>query len=367
MANGYLGDCGGRTIVASRRWKGPDGITASVIPHPCPSGTFRDPANADIDWSNMTTTTTTSSPDSGRQPKPLLDARQASAAAITMWVFVVFPFLALLGAIPLAWGWGVSLLDLAMAGGIYLIAGFGVTVGFHRYLTHGSFKANRALRIALAVAGSLAVQGSPAQWVANHRRHHAFSDRDGDPHSPWRYGTSVSALLKGIIHAHVGWMLRRELSNRSRFAPDVVADPDMRIVGKLFGPLALVSLLAPALIGGLVSGSFAGALTAFFWAGVVRMAALHHVTWAVNSVCHVFGKRPFEGRDRSTNFWPLAILSFGESWHNSHHADPTSARHGVLPRQIDPAARLIWLLEKVGWAHDVRWPAAQRLAARRTG
>ncbi|MGH2603583.1 MAG: fatty acid desaturase, partial [Dehalococcoidia bacterium] len=171
--------------VRSSQAAGGRDLTASLPPflYPLPDRHFIDPAIADIDWSNMTITTTTSSPDSGRQPKPLLDAKQASAAAITMWVFVVLPFVALLGAIPLAWGWGVSLLDLAMAGAIYVIAGFGVTVGFHRYLTHGSFKANRALRIALAVAGSLAVQGSPAQWVANHRRHHAFSDRDGDPHS----------------------------------------------------------------------------------------------------------------------------------------------------------------------------------------
>ncbi|MEV6965144.1 acyl-CoA desaturase [Hamadaea sp. NPDC051192] len=297
-------------------------------------------------------------------PKPLLDARQGTAAAITMWIFVVVPFLALAAAVPLAWGWGLSAADIAMAATIYVIAGFGVTAGFHRLLTHGSFKARRGLRVALAVAGSFAVQGSPIQWVANHRRHHAFSDREGDPHSPWRYGTSVGALLKGLGHAHVGWMLRRELSNRTRFAPDLLNDKDMRLVGKLFGPIAALSLLAPALIGLLISGSWTGALTAFFWAGLVRMALLHHVTWAVNSVCHVFGERPFESRDKATNFWPLAILSFGESWHNSHHADPTGARHGVLRGQIDPSARLIWIFEKLGWARDVRWPVPQRLEAK---
>jgi stearoyl-CoA desaturase (delta-9 desaturase) len=297
--------------------------------------------------------------------KPLLDRRQTTAAAITMWIFVVLPFAALIATIPLAWGWGVSLVDLTTAAVIYLVAGFGVTVGFHRYLTHGSFKAGRGLRIALALAGSLAIQGSPVQWVANHRRHHAFSDRDGDPHSPWRFGTSVGGLLKGLGYAHVGWMLRRELSNRSRFAPDLLVDRDLRVIGRLFGPLAAFSLLAPALIGGLVSGSFAGAVTAFFWAGVIRMALLHHVTWSVNSICHVFGQRPFASRDRSTNFWPLALLSFGESWHNSHHADPTGARHGVLRGQIDPAARLIWIFERLGWARDVRWPVPERLAAKR--
>jgi stearoyl-CoA desaturase (delta-9 desaturase) len=294
----------------------------------------------------------------------LLDARQGTAAAITMWVFVVVPFLALAAAIPLAWGWGLSGADIAMSVGIYIVAGLGVTAGYHRLLTHGSFKARRGLRIALAVAGSFAVEGSPIQWVANHRRHHAFSDRDGDPHSPWRYGTSVGALLKGLGHAHIGWMLRRELSNRARFAPDMLNDKDMRIVGRLFGPLAVLSLVAPALAGFLITGTWTGALTAFFWAGLVRMALLHHVTWAVNSVCHVFGERPFESRDKATNFWPLAVLSFGESWHNSHHADPTGARHGVLRGQIDPSARLIWIFEKLGWARDVRWPVRERLQAK---
>ncbi len=298
-------------------------------------------------------------------PKPLLDERQSTAAGITMWIFVVLPFIALIAAVPLAWGWGLTVVDIVLAVTVYLVAGFGVTAGFHRYLTHGAFKSRRWLRITLAVAGSLAVQGSPTQWVANHRRHHAFSDREGDPHSPWRYGTGVGALLKGLGYAHVGWMLRRELSNRSRFAPDLVADRDMQLVGRLFGPLVVLSLGGPALVGGLVTGTWAGALTAFFWAGIVRMALLHHVTWSVNSVCHVFGERPFASKDKATNFWPLAILSFGESWHNSHHADPTGARHGVLRGQIDPSARLIWVFEKLGWAYDVRWPVAERLQAKR--
>lgn len=312
-------------------------------------------------------TATTTAPEAVRTgaPKPLLDERQSKAAGITMWIFVVLPFIALIAAVPIAWGWGLTIVDIVIAIALYLVAGFGVTAGFHRYLTHGAFKSRRWLRVTLAVAGSLAVQGSPTQWVANHRRHHAFSDREGDPHSPWRYGNGVLALLKGLGYAHIGWMLRRELSNRSRFAPDLVADRDMRVVGSLFGPLAVLSLAGPAVIGGLITGTWAGAISAFFWAGLVRMALLHHVTWAVNSVCHVFGERPFASKDKATNFWPLAILSFGESWHNSHHADPTGARHGVLRGQIDPSARLIWVFEKLGWVHDVRWPNYERLQAKR--
>ena len=296
--------------------------------------------------------------------KPLLDAPQTLAAGIAMWVAVLLPLVGLAVAIPVGWGWGPSALDLSMAAIGYLVTGLAVTVGYHRGFTHRSFKARRGLRVALAIGGSLAVEGSPVQWVANHRRHHAFSDREGDPHSPWRYGTNTRALLKGMIYAHVGWMLKRELSNRARFAPDILADRDLRAVGRFSGALAAVSLLVPAVIGGLVSGTWSGAVAGFLWAGLVRVALLHHVTWSVNSVCHVVGKRPFSSRDRATNFWPLAILSMGESWHNSHHADPTAARHGTLPGQIDPSARVIWLLEKLNLVYDVRWPDPQRMAAK---
>ena len=302
--------------------------------------------------------------DAQAAAKPLLDAPQSLAAAIAMWTFVIGPLLCLAIAVPVAWGWGLSLLDAVMALVAYGIAGVGIAVGYHRCFTHRAFKARRGLRIALAVAGSLAVEGSPVQWVANHRRHHAFADREGDPHSPWRYGTDSRALLKGLLYAHLGWMLRRELSNRARFAPDIAADRDLRLVGRLFGPLTVISLLGPALIGWLATDTWTGALAGFFWAGLMRMALLHHVTWSVNSVCHVVGKRPFSCRDRATNFWPLALLSFGESWHNSHHADPSGARHGVLPGQLDPAARIIWLFERLHWAHDVRWPHAERLSAK---
>ncbi|GAA0638542.1 acyl-CoA desaturase [Kutzneria viridogrisea] len=288
--------------------------------------------------------------------------RRTLPAHLTVYVFAIVPLLALLAAVPLAWGWGIGWADLVSAAVWYTITCLGVTVGFHRYLTHGAFKARRPMRIALALAGSLAVQGPVMHWVADHRRHHAFSDRDGDPHSPWRYGGSPLGLARGFWHAHMGWIFDRELTNRERFAPDLAADPDMRAVHRLFGLCTAVTLLGPALVGGLVTWSWWGAVTGFFWAGVVRVAALHHVTWSVNSICHLIGERPFSARDRSANFWPLALLSMGESWHNLHHADPTSARHGVLPGQVDVSARLIWLFERAGWVHDVRWPSPQRLS-----
>jgi stearoyl-CoA desaturase (delta-9 desaturase) len=294
--------------------------------------------------------------------KPLLGRKRPIPAHVAVYAFVIVPFVALLAAVPVAWGRGLAWLDVVLAVAFYTVTCLGATVGFHRYFTHGAFKARRALRIALAVAGSLAVQGPILHWVADHRRHHAFADRDGDPHSPWLFGTSPAAVVRGFWHAHLGWVLERDLTNQERFVPDLLADRDVRVVHRLFGPLTLATLLAPAVLGGLISWTWQGAVTAFFWAGLVRVTALHHVTWSVNSVCHMIGRRPFAARDRSANFWPLAILSMGESWHNLHHADPTCARHGVLPGQIDISARLIWLFEKAGWAWDVRWPSPQRLA-----
>ncbi|TVT60476.1 acyl-CoA desaturase [Amycolatopsis rhizosphaerae] len=297
--------------------------------------------------------------------KPLISHHRPAGQMIVLKAFLLIPFAALLAALPLAWGWGLSWLDLTLAAVFYVVATLGVTVGYHRYFTHGAFKARRSLRVALAIAGSMAVQGSVIFWVASHRRHHAFADRDGDPHSPWLFGTTPTALARGFWHAHMGWMFRREVTNYDRFAPDLVADRDLRLVDRFFWLWITLSLGLPALLGGLLSWSWQGAVTAFFWAGLVRVAFLHHVTWSVNSICHLMGARPFTSRDRATNFWPLAILSMGESWHNSHHADPTCARHGVLRGQIDVSARVIWIFEKLRWARDVRWPRAERLAARR--
>jgi stearoyl-CoA desaturase (Delta-9 desaturase) len=299
--------------------------------------------------------------------KPLLDDPAPTYAMVILVVGVVVPFLALIAAIPIAWGWGLSWLDVTLALAFYFVSGFGVTVGFHRYFTHGAFKAVRWLRISLAVAGSLALEGPLIQWVADHRRHHAFADREGDPHSPWRYGATTMGLAKGLLFAHCGWLFQRQLSNRQRFAPDLIADPDTARVDRHFPTLALASVLGPPLLGGLLTMSWYGALTAFFWATLVRIALLHHVTWSINSICHVYGQRPYatKGSDRAANFWPLAIISMGESWHNSHHADPTCARHGVNSGQLDPSARLIWLFERARWIHDVRWPDQDRFNARR--
>jgi len=315
-----------------------------------------------------------------QQPSPLEDIhpdeslvqgtlgaeRKKAWEQVALLVFVAVPFLAVLAAVPVAWGGWLSWTDVVLALLFYSVSGFGITVGYHRHFTHGSFRANRPLRIALAVAGSLAIEGPVVRWVADHRKHHAFSDRDGDPHSPWKYGEGVWPLTKGLFHAHVGWLFDVEQTDQRKYAPDLLKDPDIVRVSRAFLAITVVSTFLPAVLGGLITWSWHGALTAFFWAGLVRIAALHHVTWSINSLCHVYGKHPFVSRDRSGNVAWLAIPSMGESWHNLHHAEPTAARHGVLPHQIDPSARLIRWFEQLGWASDVRWPRPERLAGKRT-
>ncbi|WP_026421311.1 acyl-CoA desaturase [Actinokineospora inagensis] len=306
--------------------------------------------------------TATVEDSSSTGPKPMFGSPRAHWPQVGTYLFILVPFAALVAAVPLAWGWGLGWVDVLLAAFFYTFTCLGVTVGFHRYFTHGSFKAKRPVRVGLAIVGSMALQGPVLHWVADHRRHHAFADREGDPHSPWLFGTSPMALARGFWHAHMGWVFDRQLTNAERFAPDLLADPDLQRVHRQFGLWTAVTLLAPAALGGLITWSWWGAVTAFFWAGLVRVSFLHHVTWSVNSICHMIGERPFRSRDKATNFWPLAVLSMGEAWHNLHHADPTSARHGVRPGQVDISARLIWLFEKFGWVSEVRWPTPQRLA-----
>lgn len=285
---------------------------------------------------------------------------------VELALFIVVPFMALIAAVPVAWGWGLSWHDVVIAAVMYAIAGHGITIGFHRCFTHKSFKARRWFRVVLAVAGSMAIQGPVIRWVADHRKHHRYSDKEGDPHSPWRYGTGVKPLVKGMFFAHVGWLFAPEQTSQKQFAPDLMADRDLVRVSRTFPLWVALSMLIPPLVGGLWSWSWQGALTAFFWGSLVRVALLHHVTFSINSICHVTGKRPFRTRDRSGNVWWLAILSMGESWHNWHHADPTSARHGILRGQLDTSARLIWLFERWHWVYAVKWRPADQLAMRRT-
>jgi stearoyl-CoA desaturase (delta-9 desaturase) len=297
-------------------------------------------------------------------PRPIHGEQRDTGRQSLVYLFLLIPMAALAAAVPFAWTTGLlSWTDIALSAGFYLLTLHGITVGYHRLFTHGSFKPNRAVKITLAILGSMAVQGPVITWVADHRRHHAFSDKEGDPHSPWRYGTSAWALTKGFWHAHMGWMFEpRNTTNEERFAPDLLKDRDLARIDRLFWLWTVLTFLLPAVLGGLITMSWTGALTAFFWAALVRVSALHHATWSTNSICHMIGERPFKSRDKAANFWPLALLSGGESWHNSHHADQSCARHGVKRGQIDTSARIIRLMEQAGWVTNVKWPNEERLA-----
>jgi stearoyl-CoA desaturase (delta-9 desaturase) len=289
------------------------------------------------------------------EPAPSTDApaHPRIEGAITS-VIIVAPLIALAYAVVRWWGHGVDLRDTVLASVFYVVVGHGVTVGFHRLLTHRSFSASRPLKIALGILGSMAFQGGPIGWVADHRRHHARADREGDPHSPHGYGTRVSDRARGLWHAHVGWVLHHTPTSWRRYAGDMLGDRDLVIVNRLFPVWCVASLALPFGVGWLFGG-VAGGLTALLWAGGVRICLLHHVTWSINSICHTIGRRPFDTPDKSTNVRLLALVSFGESWHNGHHAFPRSARHGMLRHQCDSSARLIALFERLGWAKDVRW------------
>jgi stearoyl-CoA desaturase (delta-9 desaturase) len=285
---------------------------------------------------------------------------------VAFYAFVILPFLAVIAAAVLSIvGRGVNWLDIALAVAFYVVTAHGVTIGYHRLLTHRAFKACRWLKISLAIAGSMAIQGGVIRWVADHRKHHQNSDDEGDPHSPWRYGGGARGLTRGLWWAHTGWLFDRKQAVKQRYAPDMMNDPDLVRIHALFPLWVALSVLVPPAIAWVASGSIEVALGALLWASLVRIFLLHHVTFAINSVCHVAGRRPYRTRDKSTNFWPLAVLSMGESWHNFHHADPTSARHGVGRGQVDSSARLIRIFETFGWVRDVHWPDAAKVAQRR--
>ncbi|WP_413774893.1 acyl-CoA desaturase [Actinocorallia sp. A-T 12471] len=308
----------------------------------------------------------TASPIAGAVPLgDLSDSRNGRKHKILVALFTGVPFLALLAAVPLAWGSFLGWTDVVIAAVFYFLSAGGITVGYHRYFTHGSFKVGRPMRIALAICGGLAIEGPVLNWVADHRRHHKFSDKEGDPHSPWKYGDSAGALFKGLVWSHYGWLYANKATNVDKYAKDLKADRDLNAIHNGFGLIVAGTFLVPAMIGGLVTWSWAGFFTALFWAGLVRVCLVQHVTWSINSICHTFGDTPFASRDQSRNVWWLAIPSLGESWHNLHHADPTAARHGVGKGQVDISARTIWIFEKLGLAWDVRWPTSERLAAKR--
>jgi stearoyl-CoA desaturase (delta-9 desaturase) len=268
---------------------------------------------------------------------------------------VIVPFLAFIAAIPLLWDSVVGWSDLLILAVIYPATALSITIGFHRMLTHRAFETYRPIKYLLAVLGSMAVQGDVISWVSDHRKHHAFTDEEGDPHSPHvGHGDGALAGLRGLFHAHVGWLfLHHSGAEAKRFSPDLLEDRGMRRISKNFIPLVLLSLLLPFALGYLLTGELRGALTGLLWGGLVRIFMVHHVTWSINSICHFFGRRRFETDDESTNVAWLSLFSFGESWHHNHHAFPRSATHGLRWYELDVSGMIIRAMQRLGLAWNV--------------
>lgn len=309
------------------------------------------------------------SPAARRRPVPpdSVALKHERAERLANAAVVVIP-IALLGwAVWLAWGGVLHWQDIVVFATTYALSGIGITVGFHRLFTHRSFKAAPATRGVLAALGSSAVEGSVTEWVATHRKHHRYSDQDGDPHSPhldhepgWR------GALKGLYHAHVGWTVRGgDRASVQRYAKDLLADPVTRFVSRTFFVWVIAGLAFSFGLGVALTGTVAGGLTGLLWGGAVRIFLLQHVTFSINSLCHFFGRRPYATGDESRNLAWLAPLSLGEAWHNNHHAFPTSAAHGLTRWQVDPSALVIRGMERVGLAWDVVRIAPERQAAKR--
>jgi stearoyl-CoA desaturase (delta-9 desaturase) len=273
---------------------------------------------------------------------------------ITNLLALSIPFAAFVYAIVSLWGTWVSTTDLVILGVGYVLTCLGISIGYHRYFTHRSFKTSRPLVLVMGILGSMALEGRVITWVADHRQHHSFSDREGDPHSPHLHADGLAGTLKGLFHAHMGWFfLDDHNADKDKYAKDLLSDRVIRFVDRTFAYSVIASFALPFLAGWLITGRLGGGLTALLWGGAVRIFLLHHVTFSVNSICHFIGRRDFKTKDESRNVWWLALFSLGESWHNGHHAFPSSAAHGLKRWQFDATASLITVLERFGLVWDV--------------
>ncbi len=282
---------------------------------------------------------------------------------VTNFLAVVIPFIGLGLAVTFLWGWGFSWVELALLVGMYILTALGITVGFHRLFTHRSFETSRVVQVVFAVLGSMAVQGPLLQWVAQHRRHHQHSDQDDDPHSPHTQGKGVMGLLRGMWHAHLGWVFHADPPDLPRYVKDLRQSRALRAVSALFPLWVVIGLLVPTALGGLLTWTWTGALFGLLWGGLARVFLVHHVTCSVNSVCHLWGRRPYRTGDHSRNNFLFGILAMGEGWHNNHHAFPTSARHGLRWWQVDFSYWVIRGLALVGLVWKVRVPILVPVAA----
>jgi len=292
----------------------------------------------------------------------------STISKVVTLVAVIVPPLGLLSAIGLFWGVGVHPVDLVLLVALYVVCAFGTTIGFHRYFTHRSFTAHASVKIALAILGCMTMQGPITQWVSDHRKHHALSDRPGDPHSPHAgHGEGVLAAIRGFVHAHVGWLFSNLGMEQGRaYAKDLYDDHVIRWIDRLYLLWVVLTLGIPFAIGYAVGGTWQSGVEGLVWGGLIRIFCYQHATFSVNSICHMFGRRDFESRDESRNNWFVAALVFGEGWHNNHHAFPASARHGLRRSQIDISWWVIKGLERLGLVWNVHVPDEAQLARRET-
>lgn len=291
--------------------------------------------------------------------------RPPVSVMVTNLVVIVLPFVGLIAAMVLLWGRGFDWTSLGLFLGMYTATALGITVGYHRLFTHRSFETHAVIKAILGVVGSMAVQGPLLKWVALHRRHHQHSDQEGDPHSPHTHEHGVLGVFRGLWHAHLGWLFRPDPQGLMQYVGDLERSKLIRVVSALFPLWLAAGLLLPAVLGGLMTWSWSGVLLGFLWGGLVRVFAVHHVTWSVNSVCHLWGTRPFQTNDHSRNNPIFGVLAMGEGWHNNHHAFPTSARHGLRWWQVDTSYLLIRGMAMLGLVWNVRKPARQHVTAKR--
>lgn len=278
---------------------------------------------------------------------------------------IIVPFLGLAAVPFFLWGRGFYWTDLGLLLVMYALSALGITVGFHRLFTHRSFETNIVVKVIFAVLGSMAVQGPLLKWVATHRRHHQQSDTMEDPHSPYRRGPGIRGLLRGAWHAHIGWIIQPDPEDLSRYVRDHRKNAVLRVTSVLFPVWVALGLAIPAVLGGLLTGTWTGVWTGLIWGGLVRIFLVHHVTWSINSACHMWGRQPYQSGDQSRNNWVFGYLAMGEGWHNTHHAFPTSARHGLRWWQLDMSYWVIRALAAVHLAWNVRLPTKEAQAQKR--
>jgi stearoyl-CoA desaturase (delta-9 desaturase) len=341
------------------------------LEHPIDESGALDPGTA-VESAILAALDVSESAAPARRHETVIAMPEAAAEHAPLWVraftmvAVVLPPFALVAAMALAWGGWFHWIDLALFLGMYVITGLGVTIGYHRLYTHKAFATRGPIAAFFAICGSMAAQGPLVWWAATHRKHHQHSDHEHDPHSP-HAGREPGAMgaVRAFMHAHMGWLFNDLTPDMKRYVPDLLADRTAMRIHALFPVLMVLGFAIPAVIAGLVTMSWTGAALGFLWGGVVRMCVLHHVTWSVNSVCHLWGAKDYHSGDESRNNAVMGILAFGEGWHNNHHAFPASARHGLKWWQFDSSWVIIRTLERVGLAKKVRLPAAERLAARK--